>query len=72
MFKFSLLRLTLLVCQQVFKMEYEEYKREEIDWSYIDYVDNQDILDCIEQVSPIFPFHDLIEFLECWLDVLWR
>jgi len=35
--------------QHVFKMEQEEYKREEIDWSYIDFVDNQDILDLIEK-----------------------
>ncbi|RVW96790.1 Myosin-7 [Vitis vinifera] len=36
--------------QHVFKMEQEEYTKEEIDWSYIDYVDNQDILDLIEKV----------------------
>ncbi|WJZ91162.1 hypothetical protein VitviT2T_010261 [Vitis vinifera] len=35
--------------QHVFKMEQEEYTKEEIDWSYIDYVDNQDILDLIEK-----------------------
>ncbi|CBI38633.3 unnamed protein product, partial [Vitis vinifera] len=35
--------------QRVFKMEQEEYTKEEIDWSYIDYVDNQDILDLIEK-----------------------
>ncbi|XRB20861.1 myosin V [Pseudoscourfieldia marina] len=32
----------------VFKMEQEEYKREQIDWSYISFKDNQDILDLIE------------------------
>ncbi|KAL9331871.1 hypothetical protein ACSQ67_001481 [Phaseolus vulgaris] len=37
--------------QHVFKMEQEEYKKEEIDWSYIEFVDNQDILDLIEKVS---------------------
>jgi hypothetical protein len=31
-------------------MEQEEYKKEEIDWSYIEFVDNQDILDLIEKV----------------------
>lgn len=31
-------------------MEQEEYTKEEIDWSYIDFVDNQDILDLIEKV----------------------
>ncbi|XP_057964092.1 myosin-6-like [Malania oleifera] len=35
--------------QHVFKMEQEEYKKEEINWSYIDFVDNQDILDLIEK-----------------------
>ncbi|XP_063937262.1 myosin-8 isoform X3 [Daucus carota subsp. sativus] len=35
--------------QHVFKMEQEEYKKEAIDWSYIEFVDNQDILDLIEK-----------------------
>lgn len=39
--------------QHVFKMEQEEYKREEIDWSYIQFVDNQEILDLIEKVNNI-------------------
>ncbi|KAG4109547.1 hypothetical protein ERO13_1Z049456v2 [Gossypium hirsutum] len=30
-------------------MEQEEYEREAIDWSYIEFVDNQDILDLIEK-----------------------
>eukprot|EP00959_Pyramimonas_sp_CCMP1952_P197777 4136217-Pyramimonas_sp.AAC.1 len=34
--------------QHVFKMEQEEYEREKINWSYIDFVDNQDVLDLIE------------------------
>ncbi|KAL0390935.1 UNVERIFIED_CONTAM: Myosin-11 [Sesamum calycinum] len=33
----------------VFKMEQEEYKKEEIDWNYIEFVDNQDVLDLIEK-----------------------
>ncbi|KAL0419798.1 UNVERIFIED_CONTAM: Myosin-9 [Sesamum radiatum] len=37
--------------QHVFKMEQEEYTREEIDWSYIEFVDNQDVLDLIEKVA---------------------
>lgn len=37
--------------QHVFKMEQEEYTREEIDWSYIEFVDNQDVLDLIEKVG---------------------
>ncbi|KAK2993355.1 hypothetical protein RJ640_007622, partial [Escallonia rubra] len=35
--------------QHVFKMEQEEYTKEEIDWSYIEFIDNQDILDLIEK-----------------------
>ncbi|XP_031129702.1 myosin-7-like isoform X1 [Ipomoea triloba] len=35
--------------QHVFKMEQEEYTKEQIDWSYIEFVDNQDILDLIEK-----------------------
>ncbi|CAF2052172.1 BnaA09g50650D [Brassica napus] len=35
--------------QHVFKMEQEEYKKEAINWSYIEFVDNQDILDLIEK-----------------------
>lgn len=37
--------------QHVFKMEQEEYTREEINWSYIEFVDNQDVLDLIEKVD---------------------
>lgn len=52
---FSILRISSVhlycfVWQHVFKMEQEEYTKEEIDWSYIDFVDNQDILDLIEKV----------------------
>ncbi|XP_047336322.1 myosin-11-like [Impatiens glandulifera] len=35
--------------QHVFKMEQEEYTKEAIEWSYIEFVDNQDILDLIEK-----------------------
>jgi hypothetical protein len=35
--------------QHVFKMEQAEYEREQIDWSYIKFVDNQDVLDLIER-----------------------
>ncbi|XP_055960444.1 myosin-15 isoform X2 [Mercurialis annua] len=35
--------------EHVFKMEQEEYKKEEINWSYIDFIDNQDVLDLIEK-----------------------
>lgn len=42
--------LFLYTLQHVFKMEQEEYTKEEIDWSYIEFVDNQDVLDLIEKV----------------------
>ncbi|KAH0941166.1 hypothetical protein HID58_000803, partial [Brassica napus] len=35
--------------QHVFKMEQDEYNKEEIDWSYIEFVDNKDILELIEK-----------------------
>lgn len=34
--------------QQIFKREQEDYQNEGIDWSYIDFRDNQDVLDVIE------------------------
>lgn len=37
--------------QHVFKMEQAIYKAEEIDWSYVEFVDNQDVLDLIEKVA---------------------
>lgn len=37
-------------------MEQEEYTKEEINWSYIEFVDNQDVLDLIEKVI----FHCII------------
>lgn len=35
--------------QHVFKMEQAEYEKEKIKWSYITFVDNQDVLDLIEK-----------------------
>lgn len=35
-------------------MEQEEYTKEEIDWSYIEFIDNQDVLDLIEKVLKSF------------------
>ncbi|XWS46936.1 hypothetical protein CRYUN_Cryun14cG0110900 [Craigia yunnanensis] len=35
--------------EHVFKMEQAVYKTEEIDWSYVEFVDNQDVLDLIEK-----------------------
>ena len=36
--------------QHVFKMEQEEYTKKEIDRSYIEFVDNKDVLELIEKV----------------------
>lgn len=35
--------------EEVFKNEQREYEREGIQWSYIDFIDNQDVLDLIER-----------------------
>ena len=32
-------------------MEQEEYEKEKINWSYIEFIDNQDVLDLIEKVG---------------------
>ncbi|TKY52109.1 Myosin-11 protein [Spatholobus suberectus] len=40
---------TNYILQHVFKMEQEEYTKEQINWSYIEFVDNQDVLDLIEK-----------------------
>ncbi|KAI8530393.1 hypothetical protein RHMOL_Rhmol11G0054900 [Rhododendron molle] len=43
--------------EHVFKMEQEEYRKEEINWSYVEFIDNQDVLDLIEKhVSQINPW----------------
>lgn len=44
--------------QHVFKMEQAEYEREEIDWSYIQFVDNQDVLDLIERKMGVLDILD--------------
>lgn len=43
--------------QHVFKMEQEEYTKEEINWSYVEFVDNQDVLDLIEKVTYNIKLH---------------
>ncbi|CAK7352766.1 unnamed protein product [Dovyalis caffra] len=42
----------VLAKTHVFKMEQEEYRKEEINWSYIEFIDNQDVLDLIEKHVP--------------------
>ena len=39
-------------------MEQAEYEREAIDWSYITFVDNQDVLDLIEKPLGILDLLD--------------
>lgn len=34
-------------------MEQDDYTTEEINWSYVEFVDNQDVLDLIEKVTLI-------------------
>lgn len=50
-------------------MEQEEYRKEKIDWSYVEFVDNQDVLDLIEKVLLTFPLNMLTYFYSCivWL-----
>lgn len=45
-----MLSYSFLYFQHVFKMEQDEYSKEEINWSYIEFIDNQDVLDLIEKV----------------------
>ncbi|KAK8971022.1 hypothetical protein KSP40_PGU001199 [Platanthera guangdongensis] len=36
--------------QQVFKMEQDKYTKEELSWSYIEFIDNKNVIDLIEKV----------------------
>lgn len=49
--------------QHVFKMEQEEYTTEEINWSYVEFVDNQDVLDLIEKVLNPFRHFSFPQYL---------
>ncbi|KAG2238837.1 hypothetical protein Bca52824_091907 [Brassica carinata] len=42
-------KLQLHFNEHVFKMEQDEYKKEEINWSFIEFIDNQDVVDLIEK-----------------------
>ena len=44
--------------QHVFKMEQAEYEKESIEWSYIEFVDNQDVLDLVEAKMGILDLLD--------------
>lgn len=54
------------VLQHVFKMEQEEYTKERIDWSYLEFVDNQDVLDLIEKVYTNFVRSPTLAKLLVW------
>lgn len=49
-------------------MEQEEYTKEEINWSYIEFIDNQDVLDLIEKVVFV-DFYDVLN--SCLLFILY-
>ena len=51
------------VIQHVFKMEQEEYSKEGIDWSYIEFIDNQDVLDLIEKVYSHYFFIGMLSLV---------
>lgn len=44
--------------EHIFKMEQADYEKEQINWSYIEFVDNQDVLDLIEQKLGIMDLLD--------------
>lgn len=50
-------------------MEQEDYQKEEINWSYIEFIDNQDVLDLIEKVFLCFypKFMHVAAFLICFV-----
>ncbi|CAF1459361.1 unnamed protein product, partial [Rotaria sp. Silwood1] len=45
-------------CQHVFKLEQEEYMKEEITWSFIQFYDNQPCIDLIENKLGILDLLD--------------
>lgn len=59
---FSLItyKYVIFFVQHVLRLEQEEYNKEAINWSYIDFIDNQDVLDLIERV------HSYVASFEEW------
>ena len=53
-----LLTWNVVVWQHVFKLEQEEYVREAIEWSFIDFYDNQPCIDLIESKLGILDLLD--------------
>lgn len=60
-----------IVFQHVFKMEQEEYQREQIKWSYIEFIDNQDVLDLMEKVSSFTLIQNMINLFLFRLKPWW-
>ncbi len=59
-----------LFFQHVFKLEQEEYMKEEITWSFIQFYDNQPCIDLIENKLGILDLLDeecKVGFVFCWL-----
>lgn len=52
------IRASYCVAQHVFKLEQEEYVREAIEWSMIDFYDNQPCIDLIEGKLGILDLFD--------------
>lgn len=57
--------------QHVFKLEQEEYVREEIEWSFIDFADNQPCIDLIEKKLGILALLDEESRLPAGNDQSW-
>lgn len=56
----------MCVSQHVFKLEQEEYMKEDIPWTLIDFYDNQPVIDLIEAKMGILDLLDeecLVTFL---------
>lgn len=51
-------------------MQQEIYTKDEIDWSYIEFVDNKDILDLIEKVLVIILISEVLDSLLAHLQSL--
>ena len=62
------LNFLVYILQHVFKLEQEEYVKEAIEWSFIDYYDNQPCIDLIEAKLGILDLLDeecKVSYLPC-------
>jgi len=51
-------KLQQIFNQHIFKLEQEEYTKEEIDWDFIDFQDNQPCIDLIEHRTGVIALLD--------------